>query len=125
MGWRHRTRSGAANQRSSGDEMERHRLLGELITYVDANREGIHNYVRYGAQGSGAIEKTMDVAVGRRLKAKGTSWFRPGAHRLLSLPPRSSGRLMPESGMHPSPRWGIDRPPGRVHDPRKRNRALC
>jgi hypothetical protein len=70
---------------SSGDEMERHRLLGELITYVDANREGIHNYVRYGAQGSGAIEKTMDVAVGRRLKAKGTSWFRPGAHRLLSL----------------------------------------
>jgi hypothetical protein len=70
---------------SSGDDAERHRLLGELITYVDANREGIHNYVRYGAQGSGAIEKTMDVAVGRRLKAKGTSWFRPGAHRLLSL----------------------------------------
>ena len=70
---------------TSGDDAERHRLLGELITYVDANREGIENYVRYGAQGSGAIEKTMDVAVGRRLKAKGTSWFRPGAHRLLSL----------------------------------------
>jgi hypothetical protein len=40
---------------------------------------------RGGAQGSGAIEKTTDVAVGRRLEAKGTSWFRPGAHRLLSL----------------------------------------
>jgi hypothetical protein len=33
----------------------------------------------------GAIEKTIDIAVGRRLKAKGTSWYRPGAHRLLSL----------------------------------------
>jgi hypothetical protein len=36
-------------------------------------------------QGSGAIEKTIDVAVGRPVKAKGTSWYRPGAHRLLSL----------------------------------------
>jgi hypothetical protein len=30
-------------------------------------------YAKYGAQASGAIEKTMDVTVGRRLKAKGTS----------------------------------------------------
>lgn len=52
---------------------------------MDANWEGIENYARHGPQGSGAIEKAMDVAVGRRLKAKGTSWFRPGAHRLLSL----------------------------------------
>jgi len=69
---------------NTADE-EQHRLLGDLITYVDANREGIENYARHGPQGSGAIEKTIDVAVGRRLKAKGTSWFRPGAHRLLSL----------------------------------------
>jgi hypothetical protein len=69
----------------STDDEEQHRLLAELIPYVDANREGIENYARYGPQGSGAIEKAMDVAVGRRLKAKGTSWFRPGAHRLLSL----------------------------------------
>jgi hypothetical protein len=69
----------------SADDEEQHRLLGELIPYVDANREGIENYARHGPQGSGAIEKTIDVAVGRRLKAKGTSWYRPGAHRLLSL----------------------------------------
>lgn len=70
---------------ASSDDEERHRLLGDLIAYVDANREGIENYARHGPQGSGAIEKTIDIAVGRRLKAKGTSWFRPGAHRLLSL----------------------------------------
>ena len=42
-------------------------------------------YAKYGAQASGAIEKTMDVTVGRRLKAKGTSCHRPGAHRLFGL----------------------------------------
>ena len=69
----------------SADDAEQHRLLGELPPYGDANREGIENYLGHGPQGSGAIEKTIDVAVGRRLKAKGTSWYRPGAHRLLSL----------------------------------------
>ncbi len=32
--------------------------------------------------GPGAIEETMDVTVGRRLKAHGTSWYRLGAHHL-------------------------------------------
>jgi hypothetical protein len=27
----------------------------------------------------------MDVVIGRRLKAKGTSWHRPGADRILHL----------------------------------------
>ena len=70
---------------ASGDDEERHRPLGDLITYVDANREGIENYARHGTHGSGAIEQTIDVAIGRCLKAKGTSWYRRGAHRLLSL----------------------------------------
>ncbi len=70
----------AANQ---DDDRRQH--LGELIAYVDGNREGITNYARYGPRGSGAIEKAMDVTVGRRLKAKGTSWFQPGAHHLLQL----------------------------------------
>ena len=37
------------------------------------------------ADHEGAIEKVMDVSVGRRLKAKGTSWYRNGAHRLVAL----------------------------------------
>lgn len=70
---------------ATADDHEQHRLLGGLITYVDANREGIENYARHGTEGSGAVERTIDVAVGRRLKAKGTSWFRPGARRLITL----------------------------------------
>ena len=48
---------------------------GLLVSAIGlgTNREGIAVYAKYGAQASGAIEKTMDVTVGRRLKAKGTS----------------------------------------------------
>jgi hypothetical protein len=63
----------------------RHQLLGDLIEYVDANRDGIASYARRGAQASSPIEKVMDVVIGRRLKAKGTSWHRPGADRILHL----------------------------------------
>ncbi|SRR2546425_8146442 len=68
-----------------GQDDLRRELLANLVLYVDANREGIANYARYGARASGAIEKTMDVTVGRRLKAKGTSWYQVGAHHLLTL----------------------------------------
>jgi hypothetical protein len=60
-----------------GDDDQKRGLLGDVITYIDANREGIAVYAKYGAQASGAIEKTMDVTVGRRLKAKGTSGTAP------------------------------------------------
>ncbi|MHB8660239.1 MAG: hypothetical protein ACYC91_20340 [Solirubrobacteraceae bacterium] len=64
---------------------DRRKLLGDVIEYVDANREGIASYARRGAQASSPIEKVMDVVIGRRLKAKGTSWHRPGADRILQL----------------------------------------
>jgi Uncharacterised protein family (UPF0236) len=70
---------------AAADDDLRRGLVGELITYIDHNREGIHNYARHGPQASGAIEKTMDAAVGRRLQAKGTAWYRRGTHHLLTL----------------------------------------
>lgn len=70
---------------ASADDEEKHRLLSDLISYVDAIREGIENCARHGSEGSGAIETMMDAAAGRRLEAKGTSWYRPGTHRPLSL----------------------------------------
>jgi hypothetical protein len=36
-------------------------------------------------EGSGAIEKQMDLAVGRRFKGQGMRWTRKGANRLLKL----------------------------------------
>jgi hypothetical protein len=58
-------------------------LLGDVITYIDNNGEGIHNYAEHGGHGSGAIEKTIDI--GRRLKRNGMTWYRPGAHHILTL----------------------------------------
>ncbi len=70
---------------AAGDDDQRRQLLGEVITYIDNNRDGIQNYAKHGGQGSGAIEKTIDIAIGRRLKNKGMSWYRAGAHHVLVL----------------------------------------
>ncbi len=67
---------------AASEDDQRREVLGKLIIYVDANREGIANYARCGAR---LPEKTMDVTVGRRLKTKGTSWYQPGGHHLLML----------------------------------------
>ncbi len=67
------------------EDEDRHQRLGDVLQYVDANRDGITSYARRGAQASSPIEKVMDVVIGRRLKAKGTSWHRPGADRILHL----------------------------------------
>lgn len=36
-------------------------------------------------EGAGAVEKQMDVVVGRRFKGQGMRWTRRGANRLLKL----------------------------------------
>lgn len=67
------------------EDDERRQRFADLLQYVDTNRDGIASYARRGAQASSPIEKVMDVVIGRRLKAKGTSWHRPGADRILHL----------------------------------------
>lgn len=70
---------------AAGADLDRQQRLTLEMEYVRANRRGIANYAIHGPQASGAIEKAMDVTVGRRLKAQGTSWYRLGAHHLLTL----------------------------------------
>jgi len=64
--------------------------VDKLLGYLRHNQEGF-----YGSQGlqgeiadkvgSGAIEKNMELVVGRRFKKWGMSWSKPGAHYLLKL----------------------------------------
>lgn len=64
--------------------------IDKLLGYLRHNQEGF-----YGSQelkgeiadkvGSGAIEKNMELVVGRRFKKWGMSWSKPGAHYLLKL----------------------------------------
>jgi hypothetical protein len=70
--------------------------VDKLLTYLEANQRGF-----YGArslrphlspeaklvcvEGSGAVEKHIDLAICRRFKGQGMRWTRQGANRLLKL----------------------------------------
>lgn len=65
-----------------------------LLGYLEDNWHGIYGSRSLKEQvvaqevlvvGSGAMEKNIDVVVGRRFKGRGMSWSRRGAHHLLKL----------------------------------------
>ncbi|MDQ2943156.1 MAG: UPF0236 family protein [Candidatus Dormibacteraeota bacterium] len=55
----------------------------KLLDYVSANQVGIKNY-RLVAN-SGPMEKAIDILASRRLKSRGMSWRRRGAHHMVRL----------------------------------------
>lgn len=70
--------------------------VASLETYLRSNQQGFYGARRLrpnlsaqaklvAVEGSGAIEKQMDLAVGRRFKGQGMRWTRRGANRLLKL----------------------------------------
>jgi len=76
-----------------GSDRER---VAKLYGYVRANQKGFYGARRLREQlspqaklvaveGSGAVEKQMDLMVGRRFKGQGMRWTRRGANRLLKL----------------------------------------
>ena len=73
-----------------------HERIAQLESYLRANRDGFFGARRLrqrlspeakpvAVEGSGAIEKQMDLAVDRRFKGQGMRWTRKGANRLLKL----------------------------------------
>ncbi|MDP2664426.1 MAG: UPF0236 family protein [bacterium] len=70
--------------------------VAALESYVIANQDGLYGARRLRRQlsdeaklvaveGSGAVEKQMDIVVGRRFKRQGMRWTRKGVNRLLKL----------------------------------------
>jgi len=70
--------------------------VARLYSYVQANQGGFYGARQLrqhlspearpvAVEGSGAIEKQMDLTVGRRFKGQGMRWTRKGANRLLKL----------------------------------------
>ena len=67
-------------------DTDRQEKIRELYGYVKENEDGINNWKKVNCLGaSGAIEKTVDVAVARRFKLRGMSWLHPGLSSLLAL----------------------------------------
>ena len=58
--------------------------LHNFQEYLEANREGLV-YQRGKLNGSGAIEKTVDILVARRMKRRGMSWSKDGANNIIAL----------------------------------------
>jgi len=68
--------------------------LDELMDYLESNWQGLYGAwslrEKVKAQevlvvGSGAVEKNIELVIGRRFKKRGMSWSRAGANNLLKL----------------------------------------
>ena len=93
--------------RAAGDrDPER---IAQLENYLRTNQEGFYGARRLrqrlspearsvAVEGSGAIEKQMDLVVDRRFQGQGMRWTRKGANRLLKLRLRELDRACPERG---------------------------
>jgi hypothetical protein len=79
--------------------------VARLVTYLRVNQEGVDGARRLcptlspaarvvAVEGSGAVEKQMDLVVGRRFKGQGMRWTRQGANRLLKLRLRELERAL-------------------------------
>lgn len=66
-------------------EAEEREKIVEAMSYVRDNLDWIANIARVQGYGTGSVEKTVDIAVARRFKKRGMSWYREGANPLLKL----------------------------------------
>jgi hypothetical protein len=66
-------------------EVERRKKINEAMIYVRRNLDWIENIPKVRGYGSGPVEKTVDIAVARRFKKRGMSWYRRNANPLLKL----------------------------------------
>ena len=68
----------------STDVEEGEKIVG-VMTYVRGNLDWIANIAKVQGYGTRPVEKTVDIAVARRLKKRGMSWYRGGANPLIKL----------------------------------------
>lgn len=67
------------------DDPDQRRRCETTLEYVRNNKLGIVNYRVVPNASSGPMEKAIDILASRRLKSRGMSWRRPGAHHIVRL----------------------------------------
>jgi hypothetical protein len=70
---------------SKARDVEEAQKIMETIQYVMNNLDWIENIPKVEGYGSVRVEKTVDIAVSRRFKKRGISWYRKCANPLLKL----------------------------------------
>lgn len=66
-------------------QLERRKKIVGVMSYVRANLDWIANIPKLKGYGSGPVEKTVDIAVARRFKKQGMSWYSRNVNPLLRL----------------------------------------
>lgn len=77
-------------ERKTDGLTEEREEVDKLLGYLKHNQEGFYGSNALKGEiknkvGSGAIEKNIELVVGRRFKKWGMTWSKPGAHYLLKL----------------------------------------
>jgi len=76
------------------EDNERKKKIADLASYIENNFDGLYGSrslkdkveaKRVLVSSSGAMEKNIDVVIGRRFKRQGMSWTKEGANNLLKL----------------------------------------
>lgn len=70
---------------SNTEDLEATTKIAEATNYVMSNLDWIENIPKVEGYGSGPVEKTVDIAVARRFKKRGMSWYKEFANPLLKL----------------------------------------
>jgi hypothetical protein len=73
----------AAQRMADEDQQARCRKTRDYV--LRNNRAGIENYLVVPLASSGPMEKAIDILAARRLKNRGMSWRRKGAHNMVRL----------------------------------------
>ena len=76
------------------EDNEKKKKIADLASYIENNFDGLYvsrsvkdrvEAKRVLVSSSAAMEKNIDVVIGRRFKRQGMSWTREGANNLLKL----------------------------------------
>jgi hypothetical protein len=76
------------------EDNEKKKKIADLASYIENNFDGLYGSrslkdrveaKRVLVSSSGAMEKNIDVVIGRRFKRQGMTWTREGANNLLKL----------------------------------------
>ncbi len=76
------------------EDKDKRQRIADLVTYIENNRDGLYGSrslkdkveaKRVLVCSTGAMEKNIDIVIGRRFKKHGMSWTTKGANNLLKL----------------------------------------
>ena len=76
------------------EDKDKRQRIADRVTYIENNRDGLYGSrslkdkveaKRILVCSTGAMEKNIDIVIGRRFKKHGMSWITKGANNLLKL----------------------------------------